>query len=145
MKKKEYLVNGPIKSDFIVNSIAKHQSMTNIGAHAIFLGQVRADVIDDKNVEGIEYSAYNEMAEKEFHKINETAFAKYPDMNCMHIKHSLGMVKSGEMSLFVFVSCGHRKQAFKALEEVVNEIKAKVPIWKKELLEGGDHAWTENT
>ena len=53
---------GSIASDFIATSIAHHQVKTNIGAHQIFLGQVRADQVDEKEVRAIEYSAHEEMA-----------------------------------------------------------------------------------
>ena len=66
-KKKTVFINGPISPDFIANSIQKHQTKTSIGAHDIFLGQVRADEIDNKTVTAIEYTAYEEMAEKTFH------------------------------------------------------------------------------
>ncbi|HAN77947.1 MAG TPA: molybdopterin converting factor [Bacteroidales bacterium] len=144
MKKKTYFIEGAVKPEFVSESIAKHSSKTNIGAHCIFLGQVRADVLENIPVEGIEYSAYTEMAEAEFEKINEYAFATYSDLTCLHIKHSLGMVKAGEISLFVFASAGHRIQAFEAIEDIVNRIKAQVPIWKKEILPGKGHVWTEN-
>ena len=59
---KNVFIQGAISSGFIQNSIAKHQSKTDIGAHNIFLGQVRADMIDDKKVAAIEYTCYQEMA-----------------------------------------------------------------------------------
>ena len=133
-------MNGPITSDFIGNSIAKHSTKTNIGAHAIFLGQVRKDLKENTAVANIEYSAHNEMAEKIFEAIREQAFEKF-DMVCMHIYHSLGKVNVGEVSLFVFVSCKHRAQSFEALEWIVEEIKNKVPIWKKENYENGNYSW----
>lgn len=139
-KKHSVLVNGPITSDFIGNSIAKHSTKTNIGAHAIFLGQVRKDLKENTAVANIEYSAHNEMAEKIFEAIREQAFEKF-DMVCMHIYHSLGKVNVGEVSLFVFVSCKHRAQSFEALEWIVEEIKHKVPIWKKENYENGNYSW----
>lgn len=141
---KKVFINGPISPTFIADSIAKHQSKTSIGAHAIFLGQIRADVKDTGTVTGIEYSAYTEMAEKVFHEIRENTFARF-DLNCMHIYHSLGFVPVGEISLFVFVSSPHRKIAFEASEFVVEAIKEKVPIFGKELIgEAGDYIWKEN-
>ena len=94
--KKTSFIQGAISTEFIGNSIAKHQSKTTIGAHNIFLGQVRADEIDGKTVVAIDYSAYEEMAEQSFYEIREAAFAKY-DLTCMHIYHSLGIVKTGEI------------------------------------------------
>ncbi len=135
---------GAISSDFIANSIAKHQSKTDIGAHNIFLGQVRADEVDGKAVAAIEYTAYEEMANKKFHEIREATFEKY-NLTCMHIYHSLGVVKAGEVCLFVFVSSPRRKEVFKALEYVVEAIKADVPVFGKELFEDASHQWKVNS
>jgi molybdopterin synthase catalytic subunit len=142
-KPKKVFVEGPIQAAFIGDSIAKHQSKTDIGAHDIFLGQVRADVIDGKTVVAIDYSAYTEMAEKVFHEIREAAFGKYT-LSCMHIYHSLGRVNAGEISLFVFVSSKHRQMAFDACREIVDAIKAKVPIFGKEVFEDESYTWKSN-
>ncbi len=143
-KHKKVFVEGPISGAFIGESITKHQSKTDIGAHDIFLGQVRADEIDGKKVVAIDYSAYTEMADTAFHEIREAAFAKYT-LSCMHIYHSLGVVKAGEICLFVFVSSKHRKMAFDACREIVEEIKAKVPIFGKEIFEDESHQWKTNS
>ena len=132
---KSVFKHGAISSEFIGESIAKHQTKTAIGAHNIFLGQVRSDVIDDKTVTAIEYTAYEEMANAKFHEIREAAFVKF-ELTCMHIYHSLGIVNAGEICLFVFVSSPHRKMVFEALEFIVEEIKAKVPVFGKEILYG---------
>jgi molybdopterin synthase catalytic subunit len=134
---------GPISSQFIGDSIAKHQSKKTIGAHQIFLGQVRQDVIKDLDVVAIEYSAYEEMANNEFDKIRESAFQQF-DLVCMHIYHSLGLVPSGEICLFVFVSSKHRRMAQKAVEFIVEEIKNKVPVFGKEILSNDTHVWKTN-
>lgn len=141
---KKSFVQGAIAAAFIGNSIAKHQSKTSIGAHNIFLGQVRGDVIDGKTVTAIEYSAYEEMAEQSFHEIREAAFAKY-DLTCLHIYHSLGIVKTGEICLFVFVSAPKRKVVYEALNYLVEEIKEKVAIFGKELFEDETYTWKQNT
>src|SRR6056300_1316869 len=91
-----------ISSQFIANSIAKHQTKTTIGAHNIFLGQVRADIIDGRPIKAIEYTAYKDMANEKFHEIREAAFEKF-ELTCMHIYHSIGNVNAGEVGLFVFV------------------------------------------
>ena len=142
-KIKNSLVEGPITPEKIANSIAHHQVKTNIGAHDIFLGQVRADTIDGKNVTAIEYSAYEEMANKVFDEIRESAFDKY-DLTCSHIYHSTGVVKAGEICLFVFTSSKHRAMAFDACRYITEEIKAKVPVFGKELFKDGEHVWKEN-
>lgn len=142
-KPKNVFVEGAISPEFIANSIAKHQAKTTIGAHNIFLGQVRADQVGTKKVMGIEYSAYEEMANTSFYNIREVAFEKY-ELTCMHIYHSLGFVETGKICLFVFVSSPHRKAVFEALEFIVEEIKQKVPVFGKELFEDESHQWKIN-
>lgn len=142
--KKTTFIQGAISAEFIGNSIAKHQSKTTIGAHNIFLGQVRADEVEGKAVVAIEYSAYEEMAEECFYEIREMAFAKY-DLTCMHIYHSLGIVKTGEICLFVFASAPRRKVVFEAIEFLVEEIKQKVPVFGKEMFEDETYTWKKNT
>lgn len=141
---KTSFINGPIDAAFIGDSIAKHQSKTSIGAHNIFLGQVRADVIDGKQVVAIDYSAYQKMAEQTFHEIREAAFSKY-ELTCLHIYHSLGLVKAGEICLFVFVSAPRRKTVFEALEFLVETIKEKAPVFGKEIFEDETYTWKINT
>jgi len=143
-KPKNVFVEGAISPEFIATSIAKHQSKTSIGAHDIFLGQVRADVVDNKTIKAIEYTAYEEMANNKFHEIREATFGKY-ELSCMHIYHSLGTVNAGEICLFVFVSSPRRKVVFEALEYVVEEIKANVPVFGREIFEDESHQWKVNT
>lgn len=136
-------VQGPIGTSFIADSIQKHSSKTDIGGHSIFLGQVRADKIDGKEVGSIEYTAYEEMALEMMYTIRENMFAKY-ELTCMHVYHSLGSVKAGEISLFVFTSAPHRKAAIDACEEVVERIKSELPVWGRELLLDESYRWKEN-
>ena len=142
---KDIFVQGPITPEKIATSIAHHQVKTNIGAHDIFLGQVRADEIDGKKVAAIDYTAQEEMANKVMHDIREATFAKHKDLTCMHVYHSLGPVKAGEICLFVFVSSGHRKAAFSACRDMVEQIKKELPIFGKEIFEDESHQWKVNT
>lgn len=135
---------GAIASEFIGDAIAKHQVKLGIGAHNIFLGQVRADEIDGKTVKAIEYTAYEDMANKVFHDIKEDTFDKF-DLTCMHIYHSLGVVPVGEICLFVFVSAPRRKVVYEALEYIVERIKDEAPVFGKELFEDNSHQWKVNT
>ena len=143
-KIKNVFKQGAISSEFIGQSIGKHQSKTDIGAHNIFLGQVRADEIEGKMVSGIEYTAYEDMANEKFHEIREATFEKF-NLSCMHIYHSMGKVKIGEICLFVFVSSPRRKEVFLALEYVVERIKKEAPIFGKELFNDSTHQWKVNS
>ena len=131
---------GPVDPAFIGESIAKHASKTSIGGHSIFMGQVRADVIDGKTVAAIEYTAHEAMAQETMNTIREDIFAKYP-LTCLHVHHSLGAVPAGGISLFVFASAAHRREAIDACSELVERIKAELPVWGKEIFEDGSHTW----
>ncbi len=141
-KPKKVWMDGPISPTFIANSIAKHAEKKDIGAHQIFLGQVRNDLIDGRPVVAIEYSTYEELANTKLHEIREECFAKFK-LSCMHIYHSLGAVKTGEICLFVFTSSAHRAPATEACAYVVERIKKEVPIWGKEITEDSSQ-WKVN-
>ncbi len=143
-KVKNIFVAGPIQSSFVGESIQKHSTKTNIGAHSIFLGQVRDDIINEKKVSSIEYTTYEEMALEKMNEIREEIFAKY-ELTCMHIYHSLGNVNAGEISLFVFTSSVHRRAAIDACNEVVERIKKELPVWGKEIFTDETYTWKQNT
>ena len=140
--KAKYLIEGPVTPQRVADMVAKHQPKTDCGAHTIFLGQVRADEEGGKKVVAIDYSAYEEMADKAIAAIREEAFAKW-QLRCLHIYHSLGEVKVGECSLMVMVSSAHRQPSFPSLEYIVEEVKKRVPVWKKEIFEDGSHRWID--
>jgi molybdopterin synthase catalytic subunit len=143
MKPKNIFIQGPITADFIGESIQKHSTKTGIGGHSIFLGQVRADKIDGKEITCIEYTAHEEMAIEQMHMIREDIFSKY-ELTCMHVYHSLGKVAAGEICLFVFTSSAHRKAAIDACEEIVERIKTQLPVWGKELFGDESYQWKVN-
>lgn len=140
---KNIFTRGPISPALVAESLHQHSTKTDIGAHSLFLGQVRGDVIGGKTVLAIEYTSYEDMALSKMHEIREAIFAKYP-LTCMHVHHSLGTVKAGEISLFVFTSSAHRRAAIDACNETVEAIKSSLPVWGKELFDAGDSQWKEN-
>ncbi len=142
-KIKNIFVQGAISAEFIKTSIEKHSTKTVIGAHSIFLGQVRADTIEGRRVAEIDYTAYEKMALEKMHEKREALFAAY-DLECLHVHHSLGKVKAGEICLFVFTSSKHRKAAVAANEELVEWIKAELPVWGREIFEDSSTQWKIN-
>ncbi len=142
-KPRQIFVPGAISPAFIAESIQKHSTRHDIGGHSIFLGQVRADIINEKPVAAIEYTTYEEMALEKMFEIREAIFAKY-DLTCMHVYHSLGKVAAGEICLFVFTSSKHRRMAIDACTELVEKIKHELPVWGKELFEDESYQWKEN-
>jgi len=141
--KKHFFTEGPIIPQQIADSISKHSQKKNIGAHEIFLGQVRADSINGKIIQAIDYSAYSEMAVKEIEKLREQVIVRY-QLICAHVLHSIGKVNAGEISFFVFVSSAHRQASFDACHEMVDLIKKDVPIFGKEIFEDDSYQWKEN-
>lgn len=139
-KLKNIFVEGPIDPTFVADSIRKHSEKTAIGGHSIFLGQVRADIIENKPVTGISFTAYEQMALEKMHAIREEIFQEYP-ITCMHVYQSLGYVPTGALCLFVFTSAPHRKAAIDACEVVVERLKTEVPIWGKELFDDDSWQW----
>lgn len=136
-------VNGPIPAQKIADDIQKHSTKTNIGAHSIFLGQIRADEINNGKVVAIEYTAYEDMVAEKMAEIREAFFTKYA-LTCMHIYHSLGKVAVGEICLFVFTSSIHRRDAIDACNQMVETIKKELPIWGKEICTDDSTAWKQN-
>ncbi|MDB2621841.1 molybdenum cofactor biosynthesis protein MoaE [Flavobacteriales bacterium] len=140
---KNVFIEGAIIPEFIAQSLAKHQTKHSIGAHNIFLGQVRADEVDGQKVKGIEYTCYIELANSQLETIREETFQKYK-LTCMHVYHSLGFVEAGEVCLFVFVSAERRKEVYAATEYLVNRVKEEVPIFGKEIFDNETHQWKVN-
>ncbi len=140
---KNVFIKGPITPGFIAESIAKHQTKQDIGAHNIFLGQVRADQIKNNTVTAINFTCYEDMANKILNDIREKAFKTF-NLTCMHIYHSLGEIKAGEICFFVFVSAKHSTEVYAATEYIVNIVKKKVPLFGKEIFEDESHQWKTN-
>jgi molybdopterin synthase catalytic subunit len=143
-RKHDIFVEGAIAPAFIAERIAKHATRHDIGGHEIFLGQVRADVIEGRTVAAIEYTAYRDMANEQMAVIREEAFARWPQMTCLHVHHSQGTIKAGELCFMVFASAPHRQQAREAVAYVTDEVKKRLPIFGKEIFAEGGHVWKEN-
>ena len=105
------------------------------GAMSTFVGTTR-DTNEGREVVRLEYECYPGMAEKEMTKIGEQALARWPILKIAMI-HRLGRVDIGEASVAIAVSSSHRHAAFEACHYAINTLKETVPIWKKELYEGG--------
>jgi molybdopterin synthase catalytic subunit len=106
------------------------------GAIATFIGTTRNNN-DGRKVIALDYEAYPEMAEKELARLGEEAKQKWQICR-MAIAHRLGPVQITEPSVMIAVSAAHREAAFAACRFAIEEIKKTVPIWKKEVFEGGE-------
>lgn len=110
------------------------------GAVTVFLGVVRDNNLG-RNVGHLEYDAYPAMAERVMREIAEEAKARFGLEDCA-VLHRTGRLEIGETSLLVAVASGHRAESFDAGHWLVDEIKRRVPVWKKEVWEDGE-AWIE--
>lgn len=111
------------------------------GGTAVFLGSVRRSD-DDGPVESIEYSAYEEMADAEFGKILKETKSKWPETH-LAVLHRLGAIPVGEASIAIVAASPHRAAAFDACRFVIEEVKVRLPVWKKERFEDGSEEWRE--
>ncbi len=110
------------------------------GAVNVFLGVVRDNNLG-RNVGHLEYEAYPAMAERVMRELAEEAKGRFGLQDCA-VLHRTGRLEIGETSLLVAVASGHRAESFEAGHWLVNEIKKKVPVWKKEVWDDGE-AWIE--
>lgn len=136
-----FLTKGPVSQNLIAQLIEKMNGKADCGGHAVFFGQVRADEVEGKKVRAIEYSAYVELINVEADKIIKTIRSEFSDVRSVDLIHSTGLVNAGEVSLLVFVSAGHRKQAIEACSKTVELIKQKLPVWKKEIFADESARW----
>jgi molybdopterin synthase catalytic subunit len=102
------------------------------------VGTVRGD----GEVTGIEYSAYEEMAIAEIERMLAEARARWAEAH-ITLQHRLGLVPLGEASIAIAAAAPHRDDAFAACRYVIEEVKKRLPIWKKELSANGGAAWVE--
>jgi molybdopterin converting factor subunit 1 len=126
------LTEGPVNLTSVVVAVVDERA----GAIATFLGTVRAQS-RGRDVIALEYEAYAEMAEQVMAEISEELRARY-DLCKVAITHRLGRVEVGETSVAIAVSAPHRQDALAACADAIEALKARVPLWKKELYEGGE-------
>jgi molybdopterin synthase catalytic subunit len=101
----------------------------NAGAIVDFWGIVRK-LEDGREIAGIEYEAHREMAEQQLSQIANQAAAKF-ELRLVLIHHRIGFIAVGEPSLFLRVATRHRSEAYRASQWIVDELKKRVPIWKR--------------
>jgi molybdopterin synthase catalytic subunit len=126
------LVDGPIDLATVVGEVADERA----GAIATFEGTVRAQS-RGRRVIALEYEAYSGMAERVMAEIAQEVKARY-ELCAVAVTHRLGWVQIGETSVAIAVSAPHRHDALAACRDVIDALKERVPLWKKELYEGGE-------
>jgi len=120
--------------------LVSHVRMDEAGAVVLFYGVVRDNNMG-RRVDHLEYDAYPEMAEKVMRELATEIMGRFP-VTDIAIQHRTGRLEIGEASLLVAVSSPHRKEGFEAAAALVDRFKEVVPVWKKEVWEGGEE-WIE--
>jgi molybdopterin synthase catalytic subunit len=129
------LVSHPID----VNGLIAEVADISTGATAAFAGTVR-DVNDGRAVSGIEYSAYTTMAERELLHIAQEAARQFAPISVV-VEHRVGSLELGDVSVGIATSHAHRGPAIDGMRFVIEEIKRRVPIWKRECYADGTREW----
>ena len=111
------------------------------GAIATFSGTVRKQN-NNRDVTKLHYQSYKTLAVKEGNIILVEALKQFEVVNVLCL-HRIGELNIGDLAVWVGVSSGHRDAAFKACRYIIDEIKTRVPIWKKEIYVDGDSGWLE--
>ena len=133
------LVESRIDSGKLVGAVADNAT----GATILFLGTVR-DTHEGRSVLGMDYSAYVPMAEKLLREICNEAAGRF-DAQHNALEHRTGALELGDVSVAIAVSHEHRAPAFDAARYIIEELKKRVPIWKREHYTDGTREWVDPT
>jgi len=133
----EFLVAGPID----VESLEESARRTEPGAVISFQGVVRPDRTPRGELTALEFAAYEPMAEEEMDRVMAEIRTRWPEAHAL-CRHRLGRVPVGETSLFLVLSAPDTTQAFQACHFALEQMRARVPIWKKDLFADGSACWS---
>ena len=130
------------KKEKILHSNAeKFIKDSKFGASIYFLGTVR-NINDNKTVTGITYDSHDEMVIKSFEEIYNELDQKLDIKDkAVFIEHAKGYLNLGDVSIIIAVACKHRDQAYVLSRYIIEEIKKRSPIWKKEHYQNEDSEW----
>ncbi|MDC0533975.1 molybdenum cofactor biosynthesis protein MoaE [Candidatus Pelagibacter sp.] len=129
------------KEKILTSNAEKFIKDSKFGASIYFLGTVR-NINDNKTVTGITYDSHDEMVIKSFEEIYNEADQKLDIKDkAVFIEHTKGYLNLGEISIIIAVACKHRDQAYVLSRYIIEEIKKRSPIWKKEHYENDESEW----
>lgn len=131
------VTDDPIDAARVLARVGSHED----GAVLLFLGVVR-NVAEGRAVDGMRYDAYEAMAKAVLSEIAHEVSQRY-GTDRLAVVHRTGELKLGETSVAIAVSTPHRPEAYAANRDVIEEIKKRLPVWKREHYVDGDSAWVE--
>lgn len=126
-------------TDIRVDELRVQMADPAAGGYCVFEGWVRNEN-EGQSVLQLEYEVYETLAVKEGEKVLSEAMQRFPHLLACCV-HRAGLLKIGDCAVWVGVSAPHRDEAFKACRYIIDEIKSRLPIWKKEHYVGGDSGW----
>ena len=137
-----------VRIDFeAIRTVEAHQFVAdeNCGAVASFLGVTRRDILDrTRQVVALEFEAHVQLAEAVLNQIITRHRDENPELAHVFIHHRIGTVPVGDANVVIAVSSPHRKSAFRAVQALMDELKARLPVWKKERFSDDSYRWQEN-
>lgn len=131
-----YVHIGPEEID--IADLYARTTSSGCGGHVLFIGSVR-DTFDGRATTALQYEAYQDMAERELRAITNAAAARHGAR--LAVAHRVGWLSVGEIAVAISASAAHRDAAFAACRETIEELKKRVPIWKRERFAEGDASW----
>ncbi len=132
-----------VREPIDAGALAQRVRTDACGAAVTFAGVVREWSDDDRRVNGLSYEAHEAMALAEFERIAGEARERFGPCE-IAVMHRVGELQIGEVAVAVAVASPHRAEAFDACEYVIDELKARAPIWKKEHYVDGSGEWIAN-
>lgn len=132
------IVDRPIDACALLDEVAHHRN----GATVLFVGTVR-DISDGAAVSGLDYSAYSGMAESELAGIASEAAERW-QTNSIVVEHRIGSLHLGDESVVIAVAHPHRGEAYEASRYIIEELKKRLPVWKREHYLDGKSGWVQN-
>lgn len=133
------IVAGPID----VGGLISRTQVSGVGALSVFLGTVR-DFNDGRPVSGMDYEAYESMAVSELAAVAREVCDRMPGLR-VAIEHRIGTLEIGDVSVAIVAAHAHRGPALDAARAIIESLKQRVPIWKREHYVNGDRAWVDPT
>ncbi len=141
----EFFVEGGVPVASLTEILSHWGAEVTVGAHCVFLGQVRADEHPEGIVTAIEFSAHRSVAEKALHALISRVVSEHTcDSVHLFLQHGLGVVPVGSLPVIVAVASGHRAEAFAICRGILEALKSEVPIYGKELFGDEGHRWKVN-
>ncbi|NBB90034.1 MAG: hypothetical protein GVY23_02380 [Spirochaetes bacterium] len=141
----QFLTDGALPPERISSVITRWSVDDRVGGVASFAGLVRADETPEGRVSAIEFTAHRSMAERSIRELAERTAAAYDSpVLRLYVEHALGRVAVGEIPIVIVAGASHRPEAFGLCRDILEALKSEVPIYGRELTEGGGRQWKVN-